>query len=47
MFFLKKRREGRAAYQLQEQNMAKEQEELLEYKSNYQQIKGNSTEIHR
>lgn len=44
---LKKRNQGAKAHKLEDDTWQKEQEELLEYKSQYQRMRGDSSDVHR
>ncbi|EKG16816.1 Glycoside hydrolase family 16 [Macrophomina phaseolina MS6] len=46
-FCLKLRKQGAKAHKLEDDNWQKEQEELLEYKSQYQRMRGDSSDVHR
>lgn len=46
-FCLKLRNQGAKAHKLEDDNWAKEQEELLEYKSQYQKMRGDSQDAPR
>lgn len=46
-FCLKLRKQGAKAHKLEDDNWQKEQEELLEYKSQYQRMRPDSSDVHR